>query len=135
MIKKISILGSILIVLIMSACGENEEKKSTSTNDVPEILEVDLTVPNAAEVGEEVIFTAIVSQGEDLVEDANEVMFEVMNITSGTKEMIEASLNEDKHYSISYTFETNGTYDITSHVTARDMHTMPMKQITVTGGE
>lgn len=135
MIKKLSILSSILMVLIISACGGNEEKKSTSTSEVPEILEVDLTVPDAAEVGEEVIFTTIVSQGEDLVEDANEVMFEVMNITSGTKEMIEATLNEDKHYSIPYTFETNGTYDITSHVTARDMHTMPTKQITVTGGE
>jgi len=49
--------------------------------------------------------------------------------------MIEASLNEDKHYEIMYTFQTNGTYDVTSHVIARDMHTMPTKQVVISGGE
>lgn len=135
MIKRTSIIGFILLVLLMGACSNNEDQQTKTSDEVPEMVEVDLTVPTEAEVGKEVVFTAVVTQGDELVDDANEVKFEVMNVTLGTKEIIEATLNEDKHYSIPYTFETNGTYDITSHVTARDMHTMPTKQVVVTGGE
>ena len=135
LIKRTSIIGFILLILLMGACSNNEEQQTKTEDEVPEIVEVDLTVPTEAEVGTEVVFTAVVTQGEELVDDAHEVEFEIMNLTSEKKEMIEASLNEDKHYSIPYTFETSGTYDITSHVTARDMHTMPNKQIVVTGGE
>ena len=133
--KRFFAIGSILAALTLSACGNNEEPKPTTSDEVPEILEVDLTVPEAATVGKEVLFTAAVSQGGKIVEDADEVTFEVMNLTTGEKEMIEATLNKNKHYEIKYTFETNGMYDITSHVTARSMHTMPTKQVTVTGGE
>lgn len=130
--KQFLLFSSVLFILILSACGVKEDVK---TDEVPEILEVKLTVPETAIAGEKVTFTAAVTQGKDLVEDASEVKFEVLNINSGTKEMIEASLNNDKHYTITHIFETNGTYEITSHITARDMHTMPTKQVTVTGGE
>ena len=133
--KRFLAIGSILAALTLSACGINEEPKPTTSDEVPEMLEVDLTVPVTATVGEEVLFTAVVSQGGKIVEDADEVKFEVMNLTTGEKEMIEATLNKNKHYEIKYTFKTNGMYDITSHVTARSMHTMPTKQVTVTGGE
>lgn len=132
---KQSFIGLILLILLMGACSNNEDQQTKTADEVPEIVEVDLIVPTEAEVGTEVVFTAVVTQGEELVDDAHEVKYEIMNLTSGKKEMVEASLNEDKHYSIPYTFETNGTYDITSHVTARDMHMMPTKQIVVTGGE
>ena len=133
--KQFLIFSSVFFILLLSACGVKEEVKKNTTDEVPEIIEVELTVPETGIVGEEVTFTAAVTQGEDLVDDASEVKFEVLNINSGAKEMIEASLNNDKHYTITHTFETNGTYEITSHVTARDMHTMPSKQITVTGDE
>jgi len=133
--KRILSIGTVLAALMLGACGTNEEPKPTTADEVPEIVEVDLLVPETATAGEVVVLTATVTQGEEIVEDANEVKFEIMNLTSGEKEEIEASLNEEKQYAITYTFETNGTYDITSHVTARDMHTMPTKQVTVTGGE
>lgn len=136
--KRFLAIGSILTALVLGACGTNEEHKdhsATSSDEVPEILEVDLTVPETAAAGEAVTFTAAVTQGKEIVEDADEVKFEVLNISSGEKEMIEASLNEDKLYTIDYTFKANGTYDITSHVTTRSMHTMPTKQISITGGE
>lgn len=131
--KRLLAIGTVLAALALSACGANEEPKSKTADEVPEIIEVELTVPETATVGKEVSITAAVTQGEDIVDDANEVKFEVLNLTSGEKEMIEASLNEDKHYVIMYTFKTSGKYDITSHVTARDMHTMPTKQVNVTG--
>lgn len=121
--------------LALGACGSDEKPKSTTADEMPEIVEVELTVPETATVGEEVAFTAKVTQGEEIVEDANEVEFEILNTTSQEKEMVEATLNEEKQYAISYTFEKNGTYDITSHVTARDMHTMPNRQVIVTGGK
>lgn len=135
MIKQFILISSILAILILSACAAKEKPKST-LDEVPEILKVELTVPETAIAGEEVTFSAAVSQGKkDIVEDADEVIFEILNLNSGSKDMVEASLNKHKHYSIAYTFETNGSYDITSHVTARDMHTMPKKQVTVTGGK
>ena len=136
--KRFLAIGSILTVLILGACGETEKHTNhdaTSSDEVPEIVEVELTVPETALAGEAVTFTAKVSQGDEIVEDADEVKFEVHNLSSGEKEMIEASLNEDKLYTIDYTFKANGTFDITSHVTARSMHTMPYKQISITGGE
>lgn len=129
--KRFLVTGSILALLTLSACGTNEGKKSTTIDEVPEAIEVDLSVPKTANVGDEVFFTAVVTQGGEIVEDADEVKFEVKNISSGEKEMLEASLNEDKHYEIKYTFKTISTYDVTSHVQARGLHTMPTKQIAI----
>jgi len=134
-LKRFLAIGAVFTVLTLSACGINEEKNLTTADEVPEIVEVDLSVPETAKVGEEVVFTAAVTQGGEIVEDADEVKFEIKNLSSGEKEKIEASLNDDKHYEIIYTFQTNGTYDVTSHVTARDMHTMPTKQVTISDGE
>lgn len=133
--KRFMTIGTVLAVLALSACGANEEPKSTTADEAPELLEVELTVPETATVGTEVPFIAEVTQGDEIVDDADEVKFEVLNLTSGEKEQIDATLNKQKNYEIMYTFKTNGKYDVTSHVTARDMHTMPTKQINVTGGD
>ena len=136
--KRFLAIGSILAALTISACGTNEEHdghNAATSDEVPEMVEVDLTVPETVTAGEKVEITAAVTQGGEIVEDADEVKIEVLNLTSGEKEMIDAILNEDKQYAIDYTFETNGSYDITSHVTARDLHVMPTKQVTVTGGK
>ncbi|WP_019413012.1 FixH family protein [Paenisporosarcina sp. TG20] len=133
--KQFFLIGSILGAILLSACGVTEEPIKTTSDEVPEMVEVDLTVPQTAILGEEITFTAAVTQGQEIVEDADEVMFEVKNTISGEKEMIEASLNDDKHYAINYSFETTGTYDITSHVAARNLHVMPTKQIIVTDGD
>ena len=132
------LLGITLVLsFILSACGAEEDHNSHSMSDdeVPEMLMVELTVPEKVVTGEEVEFIAKVTQGEEIVEDANEVKFEVLNKSTGEKEMIDGSLNKDKNYSTSYSFEEAGMYDITSHVTARNMHTMPTKTIEVTGEE
>ncbi len=132
--KQFLLIGSFLAALMLSGCGTNDAPKSTVITEMPELVEVDLTVPQTAMIGEEVSFTAFITQGGETVDDADEVKFEIKNLTSGDKELINASLNNDQHYTIIYTFKSNGLYDITSHVTARDMHTMPVKQVTVTGG-
>ena len=130
--KKFLKLGASIAVLILSACGTDKVQNTIISDEVPEIVEVVLNIPETAVTGEELSFIAEVKQGGKIVTDANEVKFEVVNISSGEKEMIEASLNEENHYEIVYTFGANGTYDVTSHVTARDMHTMPTKKIFIT---
>ncbi|MET0785333.1 MAG: FixH family protein [Paenisporosarcina sp.] len=137
--KPFLLVGSLFLSFALSACGaedkQNHNDHTMSDDEVPEMLMVELTVPEKGKTGEEVEFVAMVTQGEEIVEDADEVKFEVLNKSTGEKEMIDGTLNKDKNYSISYTFKQAGIFDITSHVTARNMHTMPTKTIEVTGEE
>ncbi|EPD50987.1 hypothetical protein HMPREF1210_02178 [Paenisporosarcina sp. HGH0030] len=120
-------------IVVLSACGNNIAVKETEQL-VPEPVLVDLAVPVKAEVGHEIEFSVRVSQDDEIVTDADEVKFEVLNETSGEKTMIAAEFKAGE-YSTTFTFERGGSYSITSHVTARDMHTMPSKVIEVVGGE
>jgi len=131
-LKRFLAIGSVLAVLTLSACATKEEPQSKTADEVLEIVEVDLNIPENASSNVEVIFTAVVTQGGEIVEDADEVKFEVRNIDTGEKEMLESHLNKKKQYEGQYKFTTKGTYDVTSHVTARDMHVMPTKQILIT---
>lgn len=135
--KRVLLGITLVFSVILSACGAEESHNNhpMSDDEVPEMLLVELTVPEKGVTGEEVEFIAKVTQDEEIVEDANEVKFEVLNKSTGEKEMIDGKLNKDKNYSSSYRFEQAGEYDITSHVTARNMHTMPTKTIEVTGEE
>lgn len=129
--KRFLAIGAVLAAITLSACATKEEPQSKTADEVPEIVEVDVSVPETAKVGEELVFTAAVTQGGEIVEDADEVKFEVKNINTGEKEMLEAHLNEEKQYEGKYKFTTQGTYDVTSHVNARDMHVMPTNQILI----
>jgi len=115
----------------MAACGKAEEKK-TVQDTAPIPISVDLTVPETADMGQEVVLTAKVTQGEEVVKDAKEVEFEVLEETTGEKQMYPAHLVDDT-YTVKVTFDQPGSYSVTSHVTARDMHTMPTKTVEVQG--
>jgi hypothetical protein len=134
--KPFLIVGIPLLTFALSACGaEVNHDNHTMSDEVPEMLMVELTVPETGDTGNEIKFVAAVTQGDEIVEDADEVKFEVLNKSTGEKEMIESTLNKDKNYTASFIFNEAGAYDITSHVTARDMHTMPTKTIEITGEE
>lgn len=134
-LMKRTYLFSLLLtaIVVLSACGDKIAVKKTEQL-VPEPVLVDLTVPVKTEVGHEIEFSALVSQDDEIVMDADEVKFEVLNETSGEKKMLAAEFKADE-YSTTFTFDRGGSYSITSHVTARDMHTMPSKVIEVVGGE
>jgi len=128
--KRFQALFILLIIgLIAAACGK-DEKQTEQAPPLP--ISVDLQVPETTEVGQEVELTAKVTQGEDVVTDASEVEFEVIEETSGEKQMLPAELKEDV-YTVLITFDQPGSYSVTSHVTARDMHTMPTKAVEVLG--
>ncbi|MGV2940564.1 FixH family protein [Mesobacillus sp. LC4] len=119
----------ITLFFIITGCsnsdsGVNKEKE-------PELLEVDLITPEDIPVGDEVVLAAEVTQGEEKVEDADEVKFEVRKVGDEDSEMIKATHQGKGMYEIKKTFKEDGEYMVTAHVTARSMHNMPSEKLTV----
>jgi hypothetical protein len=125
--------GIILVIGLMAGCsGQNGSKQQEDSSKPQEMLEVAIEiVPETINPNEEVKIKAIVTQGKEKVPDANEVKFEIAKQGQEKHELIEAK-NEGKGvYSINKVFPEAGQYSVTSHVTARDMHSMPNKEFTV----
>jgi hypothetical protein len=135
--KKIGSWVSILSVAVaLAACGQDNanetENNSAAEETQVETLDVALDTPEKVEKGEKVTFSATVTQGDEKVDDADEVMFEVWK--EGSKEeseMIEASHDGDGVYSAEKQLDEAGKHFVQSHVTARDLHTMPKNEIMV----
>ncbi|WNF23469.1 FixH family protein [Mesobacillus jeotgali] len=126
--KKFLVLFITLFFMITgcsnSESGVNQEKE-------PELLEVDLIAPEDLLIGNEVVLAAEVTQGEEKVEDADEVKFEVRKVGDEDSEMIDATHQGKGIFEIKKTFKEDGEYMVTAHVTARSMHNMPSEKITV----
>ena len=132
--KKVLFICFILLIGLLAACG-NKEKDSNTEEELP-MLEVEFDVPETADPGETVKLTADVTYDNKPVEDATEVLFEIWE-TGHEKdsEKIEAKNEGDGTYTLEYTFETDGIYEMYAHTTAEGMHTMPKKQIIVGDAE
>ncbi|WP_163970414.1 FixH family protein [Oceanobacillus halotolerans] len=135
--KKTWILFFVLLCFtFLVACGDtNEETEQDSDDDELKVLEVDFQVPESAEAGETVELKAVVTYGGELVEDADEVEFEYWE--QGNEDdstMVESTNNEDGTYTAEVTFDRDGVYEMYAHTTAKDMHTMPIKEITIGDG-
>jgi YtkA-like len=130
--KKILFLSfMVLSVFIISACN-NKEQQEQADDKLPEFVEVNLSItPEHGKANEPIIFEAKVTQGEENVEDADEVKFEIWRAKDEKHEKIEVEHSEDGIYRLEKAFEQEGTYYIISHVTARDMHNMPKKEFVV----
>ncbi|TVP85974.1 MAG: hypothetical protein EA344_04135 [Alkalicoccus sp.] len=135
--KKALILTSLCGLL--AACGTSEEEANEESGAVGvdeinmEQLEAEIEAPESLDPGEEAELKVLVTQGEELVDDASEVKFEVWE--AGSKEgsdMVEADLpGEEGWYSVSYEFENEAVYHVQPHTTARGMHVMPVHDIVV----
>ncbi|WP_421382911.1 FixH family protein [Bacillus salacetis] len=126
-------LGS---ALFLAACGTQNEQDSAETEEMMQPVEVELTTePGKDELkdGEAFTIQAKVTQGEENVDDAKEVEFEFWKEgeESDDHEMIEGESQGEGIYSIEKTVEEAGIYYVISHVTARDMHTMPKLELTI----
>lgn len=133
--RKILFLLLASIVGFLAACSDDSEAEGDMEELVP--LEVDFIVPETADPGETVELEAVVTYGEENVEDADEVAFEYW--LSGNEDdsiTIEGEHTENGSYVAEVTFEEDGIYEMYAHTTARGLHTMPLKSITVgEGGE
>lgn len=116
-------------VMMLAACSQEEEQ--TSSDEMPQMVDVEISVPEGAVPGEETVLQAEVTQGGEAVEDANEVLFEIWNDAAGTEsERVEGTHTENGVYEVAYTFEES-VYTVQAHTTARDMHVMPKTQFHV----
>lgn len=116
--------------LLLSACG-TEKSGAAGNNEDVHPLTVEILTPERVEAGQTAILTAEVKQGDEMVEDADEVIFEVWE--SGSRndaEMIEAEHIADGVYEAEAELEV-GLYFVQAHTTARLMHAMPKQELMV----
>ncbi|SES19505.1 FixH family protein [Psychrobacillus sp. OK032] len=126
--KKI-IAAFTLTAMVLTGCGAEEANQEETT--FQEIV-VQIQTAEQLPVGEEVVLSVKVSQGEKAVDDADVVEFEVWE--SGLRDegqMIEGTFTKDGVYEANYTFDHDGVYYMLAHTTARGLHTMPKQKLTV----
>ncbi|MFC5711963.1 FixH family protein [Thalassorhabdus alkalitolerans] len=95
-----------------------------------DVIEVEILTEESQDPEEEFELEVLVTQGDEKVNDANEVVFEVWK--EGEKEesdMVEADEVNGGVYTAPYTVEEDGVYVMQPHVTARGMHRMPTHTI------
>lgn len=133
--NKTIILMLVLLIGSLAACSNGGEDGTEEDTDELKMLEVEFQLPEKADTGEVVELKAIVTYGDEKVDDADEVEFEYWlkgNEEDTTK--VESNNNGDGTYTAEVSFESDGVYEIYAHTTARDLHTMPKKSITVGEG-
>ncbi|GAK01703.1 FixH family protein [Geomicrobium sp. JCM 19055] len=117
---------------LLSACNSNQEEQELTLSTEP--INVEVLNDTTATLDEEWTLQVEVTQEDEPVEDANEVIIEVW--TEGNKEnsaMIPAEHSADGIYEAELAFqEKDTTYSIQPHVTARGMHSMPVHEVEVT---
>ena len=125
-------LLSLLAIPVLVAGCTDEIDTNKDGSDIPQIVEVTILTKEKLPVGEDVKLAAQVKQGDEFVEDAEEVKFEVWE--SGLREegvMLDGNLTKDGIYEAEFTFDHDGVYYIFAHTTARGMHVMPKKELIV----
>lgn len=125
-----SFLSVILIfaVLLTTACSAKIDK----SDDVPQIIEADIILPEKIAENEEHTFKVKVTQGQEKVEDADDVQFEIWKANHKEQsELIRAKYESDGIYTVNISFKENGVCYVQTHVTARGLHVMPTKQFVV----
>ncbi|OEH91555.1 FixH family protein [Bacillus solimangrovi] len=118
-------------LLVISGCAQ-EKQESSSEEEVPVRLDVAIELPSDdIQLEQEVTIKAIVSQGDEMVEDADDVKFEIWKSGQDEHEMIDGNNVGGGEYNVSKSFTEEGTYYVIAHVTARKMHTMPKQEFVV----
>ncbi|NNU82358.1 hypothetical protein ETC05_00455 [Geobacillus sp. BMUD] len=116
----------LLGMMVMAACT-NHNKQA----DTPAVLDVKMEVPDHIDLNKPTKLACVVTYGGEKVDDASEVKFEVWKHGSSDRDMLEAKHDGNGRYSVEKTFTEAGTYSVVAHVTARDMHNMPKKDVVV----
>lgn len=126
----LAVLG--MSVALLAACGDDEQTPvDANVNDLIEVT-VDILTPETVTANEVVKLEVKLTQGDEIVNDADDVKFEVWE--SGMRDssqMIEGEFVGDGVFSAETTFDHDGVYYLYAHTNARGMHIMPKQQITV----
>ena len=131
--RKVVLFLFIVIIGTLIACTKKEEPITEFVP--PEPLSVDLTVTETVGIDETVDMKAIVTIGDEKIEDAEEVVYEVWEEGKKSESEKIDAVNEGKGiYTAETLFDHDGLFHIQVHVTARAQHTMPVKTVTVGDG-
>lgn len=118
--------------MLLSGC--QKEGNEFTGMELLEPIKVELVVPEgeAVAVSDLVQLEAIVTQQDEYIDDADDVTFEI-SLEDSIGLEVETTYEGEGKYTAVYQFPVEGIYKVTSHVTARGMHSMPSKQVEVTG--
>lgn len=125
------------IIVTLAACGGNDANEAND-DDLDELvpLEVEFDPSETAEVGETIELNAIVTYGDDPVDDADYVDFEYWEGEDKDNSVtIDSTNNKDGTYTAEVSFDEDGVYSIYAHTQAKDLHTMPKRMIAVGDAE
>lgn len=129
--KKFVFVMLVISLIMLVACGGPSGRPMELS-----MIEVDFQLPERAEVNEMVELKAIVTHGGEFVTDADHVYFEYwLRGKEGESKTIDAINRQDGTYTATVSFPQDGVYEIYAHTTARNMHVMPKKPITVGTGQ
>lgn len=128
MLRKFSLIGFIFILL--TACSPNKPAQDEMVHPLTVEFRVE---PKPVKAGEVTTVQVLVKQGEELVEDAQEVEFEIWEKGQEQHDMVPAENKGNGIYSIMEKFHKPTTYYVMYHVTARDMHSMKRMEVVVEG--
>ena len=134
MMKKVFVALSMSVALLV-ACSNDADESPIDTNEVVgEIIEVkvDILTPESVDANTAVKLEAKVTQGDEIINDADNVKFEVWE--SGKRDqalMLDGEFIGEGVFSAETTFDHDGVYYMFAHTNARGMHVMPKQQITV----
>lgn len=127
--KVILSIGLLTLMLGLIACSNSEN--NNMNDDELVMIDVDFQVPETADVDETVELKSTVTYKDEPVTDAD-VEFEIwLKDDEENSEKIEPTNNEDGTYTLEYTFDEAGVYEMYAHTTAKNMHNMPKKEIKV----
>lgn len=137
--KKVYLIGISMLLAILAACGNQSPAEESSGNEVHSeetvLHPVEVNILSSGEdfePGKEGIIEVKVTQGNEPVADADEVLIEIWQGDNQQESVnYEAEHAGDGLYTLAHTFPEEGIYYVIAHVTARDMHVMPKKQFVV----
>ncbi|MGN7415836.1 FixH family protein [Paenibacillus sp. SAF-068] len=135
----------LVLMLLVAGCSYEEQSAS---GEMPEMVRVKLMMPDQAKVNEEVALQIKLTQGEQPVNDADHVQFQIWNEGDEPEApsfdqgmMSEEELESrgatkavsigDGIYEVKHAFQAPGVYVVQAHVTSGSMHTMPRTKVTV----
>lgn len=131
---KIIVYLMLIALFIIAGCSNKQEIRNNEES--PELIEVSVEINSPTiKIHEAVVIKAKVTQGKDVVKDATEVKFEIWRDgdSEDDHEKLEGEINQTEGvYYINKTFHQPGLYYVITHVTARNMHSMPKLELEVT---
>ena len=130
--KKLFLTVVMAAVLAVGCGAEDDAVDTLESGEVPVEVIVEVLTPEKLNAGEATTLEVKVTQGGEVVNDADGVDFEVWE--SGFRQegtMLDGELTEDGVYAAEYTFDHDGVYYMYAHTTARGMHVMPKQQFIV----